>query len=98
MNTNFYSVFDILSSVFHKPFTELNHATAKRAFSTSVTSIPHKNDLVLYYLGSFDDNTGYLTSKENPEKIITGLEVRLPDLSDSDDVQSLLASLETQNI
>lgn len=75
MTLNIYSIFDTVAQVFNKPFTELNNATAIRAFTGSIQSQEYKDDYVLYNLGELDDNSGVIKPNENPVKILSGLEV-----------------------
>lgn len=75
MNMNMYSIFDTVAQVFNKPFTEINNATAIRAFSSAVNENPNKNDYALYHLGSFTDHDGVLVPIANPTRIYTGFDI-----------------------
>ena len=61
MRTNLYSIYDTISQVFWKPFTEHNDESAKRAFQNSASEQPNINDYCLYHLGEYDDNNGVIT-------------------------------------
>lgn len=80
---NMYSVYDKVSEVFNKPFTEINDNSAKRAFYNSIEENKSKNDYELYYVGQFDDNTGTIKHHES-KRIATGFDVKqseeLPEL------------------
>lgn len=79
MKTNIYSIFDTVAGIFNAPFTQINNATAIRAFTNSVHDSPNKDDYVLYKLAQLDDNNGDIEKLPNPEKILTGLEVKIPE-------------------
>jgi hypothetical protein len=68
------SVKDTIAEVFHDPHTEINSATAIRAFSASIKESPHKDDYSLYQIGTFDTQTGVLTPNE-PLRIHSGHDV-----------------------
>jgi len=74
MITNVYSIRDSLAEIYNKPFTEINNATAIRAFSQSMQQTKNKEDYVLYHIGTFDDNAGSFTVND-PVKIFSGSEV-----------------------
>lgn len=80
MKNTLYSVFDTVSSIFNKPFTHVNDASAIRDFSTGLSDNPNKNDYVLYKISEFDDNNGQLTPLKTPVKIFTGFDIKLPEM------------------
>lgn len=75
-----YSIYDTVAEVFNKPFTDINNASAIRSFTSSVQDQPHKNDYVLYYLGTFEDNSGEIMPAKNPFKLLSGIEVKQSEL------------------
>jgi len=67
-----FSIFDVKASVFSQPFFSTHNGTALRSFSDLVgeqgTSVcKHPEDFKLYCLGEYDDNSGALLSKPQPE-------------------------------
>jgi len=74
MKSKLYSVYDLKARVFFKPFTEINDATATRAFSVSLADHPNLTDYELYRVGSFDDQTAALEPTD-PVQIYSGFSV-----------------------
>lgn len=67
-----FSVFDEKSAFFGQPFFLPHNGVALRSFSDLVsdpqTSVNrHPEDFKLYLIGTFDDNSGGLTSLAQPE-------------------------------
>lgn len=75
MKKMIYCVRDELAEVFMDPFTSINDATAKRDFIAGVTESNKKNDLALYAIGEYNDNTALLVPFTAPKRLITGFEV-----------------------
>lgn len=73
MKLNMYSIYDTVAAIFHKPFTEVNHASAVRAFDNSLIDNPNTTDYVLYFVATMEDTSGVISSV-TPEKIRTGFE------------------------
>ena len=71
-----YTIFDTVTEVFNKPFTEVNDASAIRAFTNSIEEAKNKNEYELYHIGAYNDNNGQLEGNLNPVKIKTGFEVK----------------------
>lgn len=78
MKTSLYSVYDTIAETFNKPFVEHSHATAERAFRSSVIDQAHKDDYVLFYLGDYDDSNGSIDPVV-PVRILSGLDVKVID-------------------
>ena len=74
MKLSIYSIYDTVAQVFNKPFTDINDATATRAFKDSVKDQPHSKDYCLYKLADYFDNNGSIQPLENPLKLISGFE------------------------
>lgn len=74
MKLNLYSIYDNVAKVFNKPFVALNDGDAMRTFGQAIQSIPHKNDYVLYALGSYTDHDGVIVPME-PVRILSGFDV-----------------------
>jgi len=70
-----YTIFDTVTEVFNKPFTEVNDASAIRAFTNSIEEAKNKNEYELYHIGAYNDNNGQLEAN-HPVKIKTGFEVK----------------------
>lgn len=90
MKLKIYSIYDTVAQVFNKPFTDINDATAIRAFSQSVMESPHKNDYQLYNLGEYTDHDGAIVPYE-PVRIYTGFDVK-------NNVVDLPESVKKQNV
>lgn len=58
-----YSVKDVLVG-FNNPFLMVNDEVAKRAFIQNIKGKPEANDLELFKLGTFDDQTGKFENNE----------------------------------
>nr|WAE43486.1 MAG: nonstructural protein [Microviridae sp.] len=78
----FYSVKDVKTGTFCNPFIVQNDVSAVRMFSYSVNDhtvqsslslYPH--DFELYKVGSFDDNSGKISSLDSNEFIVSGSSV-----------------------
>lgn len=67
MIKNIYSVFDKKAQVFCSPFVSINDQTAMRDFAFAANN-PESDinrysiDYSLYYLGAFDDESGYIST------------------------------------
>lgn len=79
MKLSLYSAYDSVAEIFNKPYTEVNDATACRAFSTSIQDNAHKNDYALYKLADYDDATGEITPLKVPVKLTTGFDLKTND-------------------
>lgn len=89
-----YAVRDDLGEVFMSPFCSINDSTAKRDFIDGVSKQANKNDLTLYYIGEYNDNSGILTPILAPKRIMSGLEMNSDGTATSindDDNQTSLA-------
>lgn len=68
-----YTVYDRVAEVFNKPFTEINDASATRAFKESIKDNPHGTDYDLYKIAEYTDHDGIITTDPTyPKKIISG--------------------------
>ncbi len=72
MEQRVYSVFDIKGKCYTKPFFMVHNGEALRLFGDAVndektTLNKHPEDYQLFLIGTFDDNSGQLKSKSNPE-------------------------------
>jgi len=71
-----YTIYDTVTEVFNRPFTEINDASATRAFTNSIEEAKNKNEYELYHIGAYNDNNGQLEGNLHPVKIKTGFEVK----------------------
>ncbi|QXP08259.1 MAG: nonstructural protein [Arizlama microvirus] len=80
-NANAYSILDVKSKIYNNPHFLINDAVAIRQFGIIVNdkeSIISKypEDFRLYRVGTFDMNTGKITSEINPVEIAHGLNLK----------------------
>lgn len=72
----YYAVFDRKAEMYSQPFLEIKDGTAIRAVQDIVINnkdhafAKHPSDFSLHRLGEFDEQTGVITGKNKPEKII----------------------------
>lgn len=74
MIVKMYSVLDKVAMVFNRPFCEVNHAAACRAFDHSIKENPHPKDYELYYIADYNDGIGEVIP-QTTVRIRTGIEV-----------------------
>jgi hypothetical protein len=77
MKMNMYTIFDVASGAYMRPFFMPSDGQAKRAFKDISTDAEHEvgrhpEDYTLYKVGIFDDNSGEVMAF-SPEKIVTAL-------------------------
>lgn len=53
-----------------------NDAVAMRNFEEAFNDAPHAEDYSLYKLGTFDTNTGIVSSLKEPEIVCTGFDIK----------------------
>ena len=76
MSKVYYAVFDRKAEMYSQPFLEIKDGTAIRAVQDIVINdkkhafAKHPSDFSLHRLGEFDENTGVITGKTKPQKII----------------------------
>jgi hypothetical protein len=76
MSKVYYAVFDRKAEMYSQPFLEIKDGTAIRAVQDIVINnkdhafAKHPADFSLHRLGEFDEQTGVITGKNKPEKII----------------------------
>jgi len=76
-----FSIRDTKAEIFNPPFFKHTHGEAERDFSTLVNdekSMPSKypEDYDLYYVGTYDDQTGKLSPVDTPEHLIKAIQVK----------------------
>ena len=52
-----FCIYDRVAGVYNPPFVAENEATAKRSFDSALSKSPFANDMSLYYLGTYNDDT-----------------------------------------
>ncbi len=75
METKMFSIRDAKAEVFNKPFHATTHGEAERNFQTAVndpktTLSQYPEDFDLYYIGTYNDNTGRFLSLDTPEHLM----------------------------
>jgi len=79
MKLNAYTIYDVASGVYMRPFFSQADGQAIRGFKDIATDAEHEvgkhpEDYTLYRVGSFNDTTGKMAGEEL-EKLATGLEM-----------------------
>ena len=74
-----FSIFDVASGAYMRPFYTVTQGQAKRAFMDCATDPNHEigrhpKDYTLFEIGSFDDITGSVQDLECNEAVMNGLE------------------------
>lgn len=77
MIINAYTIYDSKALVYHRPWFELTHGAATRAFADLVndaqTSIGrHPTDYVLYHIGTYDDARGRMIPLDPLVHVVDG--------------------------
>lgn len=78
MIVNLYSIYDLKAGAYGRIFNDFNDACAQRTFihlikdeETTIHSSPE--DYILYCIGTFDDNTGFIdNSSDYPRLVMDG--------------------------
>lgn len=78
MKMNLYSIYDQVTEVFNKPFTEHNDNSARRAFEQSISKSPSKDDYCLYHIGSYNDANAEIETLRVPNKVSSGFDLKQP--------------------
>ena len=78
MKLNAYTIYDVASGVYMRPFFSQADGQAVRGFKDIATDADHEigkhpEDYTLYRIGAFNDTTGKMEGEEM-EKLTTGLE------------------------
>jgi hypothetical protein len=78
MKLNAYTIYDVASGTYMRPFFSQADGQAVRGFKDIATDADHEigkhpEDYTLYRVGSFNDTTGKMEGEEL-EKLTTGLE------------------------
>lgn len=63
MKCKLYMVRDKVADVFHPPFVESTDESCKRSFAAAMAKLPNPADYEVYFVGSFDCNTGVIAAE-----------------------------------
>lgn len=83
MTLKMFSIRDTKGDVFHRPFYKQNEAEAERDFVTGVndpksTMYLYPEDFDLYFVGTYDEQTGTLSALETPVHIKKAIHCKRP--------------------
>lgn len=75
-----YSVYDKAAKTYLQPFYSVGKGVAFRMFQDAVNKADtpfhaHPEDYSLYELGAFDDQVGTMLMHQEPERVITAMEL-----------------------
>lgn len=78
MELKMYCVRDSKAEIYNNPFFSITHAEAERTFQSAVRDPKTKvgqypEDFDLYYVGTYDDNTGKIMPTDSPQHIVKGI-------------------------
>lgn len=101
MKTLLFSIHDIKSKIYNKPFHQLNQEEALRTASDLAndkehTPGKHPADFSMFQLGSYEDTTGKCDLYQSPEHICNLNDLVLISESDLDEYGDLRAKMQKQ--
>lgn len=82
MKTRMYSIRDGQTEMFNKPWYAVTDGDAHRQFASLVNDpkaeaiYEHPQDFDLYFVGTYDDNTGKLTPLDTPQHVIKAVQLK----------------------
>ena len=81
MELRIYSIRDAKAEIFNQPIFQKTHGEAERNFQTLVndeksTVFKYPEDFDLYYVGSYDDNTGLIKPLDTPQHIVKAIALK----------------------
>lgn len=81
MQLKIYTIRDQKAECFNTPFFQKSHGEAERAFTQLVNddkSMVHQypDDFDLYYVGTYDDNTGVIQSLDTPQHMMKAVNAK----------------------
>lgn len=78
MLKSLYTIYDQKTREYLHPFMSINEDTAKRDFYNTMSQIPnmsqHPQDFALYQIGSFETDSGEITSQTPVQFLINGID------------------------
>jgi len=83
MQHKVYSIRDAKAEVFNLPFFKKTHGEAERDFVTLTnddksTVFKFPDDFDLYYVGTYDDETGKILTLDTPQHIVKAIQCVKP--------------------
>lgn len=103
MKLNAYTIFDVASGTYMRPFFSQADGQAMRGFKDIACDAEHEvgrhpEDYTLFRIGSFNDNTGKMEG-DQIEKLMTGLEAIAQDRNpkQQDLINAMEQEIGTQN-
>ncbi|AXH78030.1 MAG: nonstructural protein [Microviridae sp.] len=80
MELKMFSIRDSKGEVFNPPFYKKTHGEAERDFQTlckdeKSTVNQYPEDFDLYYIGTYDDNSGKIQSLDTPQHLVKAVNV-----------------------
>lgn len=88
MQLKMYSIRDSKGEIFHPPYFKRTHGEAERDFSTLASDQKsgvgqYPEDYDLYYIGTYDDQTGKIQPEVTPQHILKAISVAKRELLNS---------------
>jgi len=81
MELKLFSIRDQKGEIYNTPFFQKTHGEAERNFSqlvndskSTVSQFPE--DFDLYFIGSYDDQTGKLNSLDTPQHVVKAITIK----------------------
>lgn len=81
MELRIYSIRDSKAEIFNQPIFQKTHGEAERNFQTLVKDeksmvSKYPEDFDLYYLGTYDDQTGLVKPLDTPQHIVKAISLK----------------------
>lgn len=81
MQLRIYSIRDAKAEIYNAPFFQKTHGEAERSFKTVAndpksTVCQHPEDFDLWYLGTYDDQSGIIESLATPQHISKAVDMK----------------------
>lgn len=84
MIKNIYCVFDSKTKLFGNPFTSIRQESAVRDFGYAANQKDNEicryaSDYALYFIGTFDDESGKCETLDQPQHIVSAFQLKSED-------------------
>ncbi|AXH78010.1 MAG: nonstructural protein [Microviridae sp.] len=81
MQLKVFSIRDTKAETYNMPFYQKSHGEAERSFKALTTDessmiSKYPEDFDLYFLGTYDDQTGQLTVLDTPQHIVKAINLK----------------------
>lgn len=81
MELKMFSIRDSKAEIFHPPFFAKSHGEAERNFhqltqDDKSTIAKYPEDFDLYYFGTYNDQTGKMTTSDSPTHIVKAINLK----------------------